>query len=170
MDIIRDYFVELRKELLEAQKIRAQVIGFKITLVSAAFGFLLANANKLDAAMFVLPAVSAVFFDFLINSYTFSIKRIGTYIREQVERAFAESRGIPKDFIWWQDYLTQPRTKQNLAHYGNLGLTVLSAIIAVIALFFPFRMGISQTMIAIILISLVFDVLSFLEPGKLGKQ
>jgi hypothetical protein len=31
-----DLLVELRKELIESQKIRAQIIGFKITFISAA--------------------------------------------------------------------------------------------------------------------------------------
>ena len=170
MDIIMDYFVQLRKELLEAQKIRAQVIGFKITLVSGAFGLVFANADKVDATMFVLPALSAICFDFLINSYSFSVKRIGTYIREYIEPALAKHRGMPKDFIFWQVFLTQPKTKQNLAHYGNLGLTILSALIAINAIFTPYRKVVSSVLLVIILVSLIFDVLSFLEPAKLGKQ
>jgi len=40
-------FIELRKELVESQKIRAQIIGFKITFVSAAIALIGANLDKI---------------------------------------------------------------------------------------------------------------------------
>ena len=163
-EIIWNYLVELRKELLESQKIRAQIIGFKITFISAVFGFLFSNLDKkIDTAMFVIPALSAIFFDFLINSYTFSIKRIGGYIREHLEPFLT---GLPPNFIYWQNYLTQPKTKQHLSSYGNLGLTILSMIVAIIALFNPYRMWISLTLLITLIIFLVFDVISFYKPDK----
>lgn len=84
---IWNLFVELRKELLEAQKIRAQVLGFKFTFVTASLSLLAANIEKIDKALFVMPAFSAIFFDFIIYSYSFSIKRIGCYTRDYIEPA-----------------------------------------------------------------------------------
>jgi uncharacterized membrane protein len=170
-DTIWSYFVELRKELLQAQKIRAQVIGFKVTFVATAFGFLFANLDKhLDKALFVVPALAGVFFDFVINSYSFSIKRIGSYVRFHIEPALKQSNDVPNHFVMWQQFLTQPKTRQNLAHYGNLGMTLLSVGIAVVGLFSPFQTGISSILLAILLVFVVADIFSYLEPRKLGKQ
>ena len=55
-------FVELRKELVESQKIRAQVIGFKITFVSAAVGLIGTNIDRIPNILLVIPAFAAIFF------------------------------------------------------------------------------------------------------------
>jgi hypothetical protein len=168
-DIIWNLFIELRKELLEAQKIRAQVIGFKITFISAAIGLLVANLKTLDSALLVLPVFASVFFDFIIYSYSFSIKRIGSYTREHIEPFLKRHGHAPKKFIMWQEFLTQPKTKQNLSLYGNFGLTILAAVIGIIALFFPFRPLISASLIIVVIIFLIMDVLAYRSPIKLGK-
>ncbi len=36
-------FTELRKELVESQKIRAQILGFKITFVATAVGLIMSR-------------------------------------------------------------------------------------------------------------------------------
>src|SRR5579859_6081320 len=82
---IWDLFVELRKEIIESQKIRAQIIGFKITFISTAIGLVLASSNRGSQMTLIVPAFAAIFFDFLIQSYSFSIKRIGRYCRENLE-------------------------------------------------------------------------------------
>ena len=45
-DIAWGLFSELRKELVETQKTRIQIIGFKITFVSAALDVTAANLHK----------------------------------------------------------------------------------------------------------------------------
>lgn len=94
-DILWGYLTELRKELVESQKIRTQVIGFKITFVTALIGFFISKllsdiekSGELDGYNFyllIIPALASIFFDFLIYSYSFSIKRIGLYIRFELE-------------------------------------------------------------------------------------
>lgn len=168
-DIIWNLFVELRKELLEAQKIRSQVIGFKITFVSASIGLLVANLDSVDKALFILPSFAAVFFDFIIYSYSFSIKRIGSYTREHIEPFLKQKGAVPYDFVMWQEFLTQPRTRQNLSLYGNMGITVLTIAIGVIALFFPFRAWISSGLFAALAIFIVMDVIAYRSPSRLGK-
>lgn len=74
-------FVELRKEIVESQKIRAQIIGFKITFISSGIGLIIAGRNTVPQTLLIVPALAAIFFDFLIQSYSFSIKRIGRYCR-----------------------------------------------------------------------------------------
>ncbi len=84
-ELALDLMVELRKEIIEAQRIRAQVVGFKITFVSASIGLILANSDKVPNKLLIIPALAAIFFDLLLNSYSFSIKRIGSYLREYFE-------------------------------------------------------------------------------------
>lgn len=162
-------FIELRKELLEAQKIRSQVLGFKFTFVPVAMGLLAANLKEIDKALFVLPAFAAIFFDFIIYSYSFSIKRIGCYTRDYIEPALKSQKDVPEDFVMWQQFLTQPKTKQNLALYGNFGVTLLTVIIGLIALFFPFRILVSLGLITALAIFAVLDLLAYQSPKKLGK-
>ena len=162
-------FVELRKELLEAQKLRSQLLGFKFTFVTAAMGLLAVNLKEIDKALFILPAFAAIFFDFIIYSYSFSIKRIGCYTRDYIEPALTFQKDVPKDFVMWQQFLAQPKTKQNLALYGNFGVTLLTVIIGLIALFFPFRIFVSLGLIIALAIFVVLDLLAYLSPNKLGK-
>ena len=162
-------FVELRKELLEAQKIRSQVLGFKFTFIPAAMGLLAVNLKEIDKALFILPAFTAIFFDFIIYSYSFSIKRIGCYTRDYIEPVLRSQKDVPEDFVMWQQFLTQPKTKQSLALYGNFGVTLLTVIIGLIALFFPFRILVSLGLIMALAIFVVLDFLAYRAPKKLGK-
>lgn len=129
-------FVELRKEILESQKLRAQIIGLKITLVSGALGYLLSHQDTVRPIVLTIPAFAAVFFDLLINSYSFSIKRLGVYCYEHLEeRVFKSSVSLPADFLLWQDFLRSPQTQQRFSVTGNIGLTALAAVPAVYGLF-----------------------------------
>ncbi len=168
-DRIWDLFVELRKELMETQRIRAQVIGFKVAFVTTAVGVIATKIHNLDAILFVLPAFAAMLFDLLIYSYSFSIKRIGLYVRDHVEPALARHGHMPADFVQWQDYLTQPKTRQELAHYGNFGLTVLVVLIGGVALFFPFRPWVSLPLLTALIVLAAFDLAAYRSPRRLGK-
>lgn len=153
-------FVELRKELIEAQKIRAQIMGFKFTFISASMALLIANIEDLDPAIFVIPAFAAIFFDFIIHSYSFSVKRIGCYVREHIEPALEKPNDVPEDFVWWQQFLTQPKTKQHLVSYGNIGATVSVSIIGFIALFLPFRPLISSGLCLALCLFIIMDIVA----------
>lgn len=139
-EILWGYLTELRKELVESQKIRTQVIGFKITFVTALIGFfltkLLGDMEKgveVDEYNYFLLVIPAVFFDFLIYSFGFSIKRIGLYIRYELEPRFKEIL-TNKKTVLWQEFLVQEETKQPLAKIGNIGLTSIAIIIAIISI------------------------------------
>jgi len=172
-DRIWDLFVELRKELLESQRIRAQVIGFKITFVSTALGVVVggihSQSQNVVPALLVIPAIAAVFFDFLIYSYSFSIKRIGAYIREHIEPAMKQLGQVPEGYVQWQEYLTQPKTRQTLSLYGNFGLTSLAVVIGMMSLFFPYDPWVSTPLLAVLGALAVVDVAAYRAPRRLGK-
>ncbi len=170
MDFFWKLFVELRKELVESQKIRSQIIGFKVTFVSAAIGFLATHLENVDRALFVIPSIAAICFDFIIYSYSFSIKRIGYYCRHYIEPAIKKSGEIPSDYILWQEFLTSPKTKQHLSLYGNFGLTLLTIIIAVVSLFSPFRIYLSSFLLLVLAIFTVIDILAYRAPFTSFKR
>jgi hypothetical protein len=169
-EIVWNYLVELRKELMEAQKIRAQIIGFKITFISASFGILFVNNVIIDRAIFVIPALAAIFFDSLIYSYSFSIKRIGSYIREYAEPTLRKYYKITDDIVLWQQFLTQPKTKQYFSLYGDLGLTSISFLVALVALFNPFRIAISLLLTSVLVILFIIDIRTSFSHKKLDKR
>ncbi|HEX5758142.1 MAG TPA: hypothetical protein VF121_03015 [Thermoanaerobaculia bacterium] len=159
-------FAELRKELVESQRIRTQVIGFKITFVSAAVGVIATNLDKIPLPLLMLPAFAAVFFDFLINSYSFSIKRIGHYCREHLEPAVRKELGVPDDLVLWEEYLLAPYARQRFAFLGNLGFTALVSAIGVMAAVNPFRLAVSVPLVLILIVLLGFDLYAYLAPDR----
>lgn len=165
-NVVWNTFFELRKELIESQKLRAQIIGFKITFVSAAIGLIGTNIDKIPSTMLVIPAFAAIFFDFLINSYSFSIKRIGFYCRKYIEPAIKDTCEIPKRFHLWEEFLSSLETGQILSLTGNLGLTFLAIAVAFIALFLPFRPLLSSILIVTLTVFLLFDLWAFREPSR----
>ena len=131
-----DLVIELRKELVECQRIRTQVIGVKITLVSGAIGLVAANLDKVPAYVAVFAAVAGLFFDLLIQSYSFSIKRIGSYIRHTLEPILRSHNAWPADRYLWEEFVAQPKARQVLTSWGHAGLTVLAIFAAIGSLYF----------------------------------
>lgn len=165
-DKVWDLFVELRKELVEAQKIRSQILGFKFTFISGLTALLF--ANKIDNQLLVLPAFSAIFFDFIIYSYSFSIKRIGCYTREHIEPALTASESLPENFPMWQEYLLQDKTKQKLSMYGNFGVTILTIVMGLIALVYYFDSLISPVLMIALLLFTMMDYMAYRMPERLN--
>jgi hypothetical protein len=152
---------ELRKELLESQKLRTQIIGIKVTFVSTTFALIAANLDKVPNSLLVIPAFAAMFFDFLINSYSFSIKRIGWYCLYYLEPLLRAGHDIPDEIFLWEEFLTKPKTKQFLSMIGNLGLTILAFGAGATAVVKPFHPGISGVLVTILIVLLVLDAWSF---------
>jgi hypothetical protein len=159
-------FTELRKELVESQKLRAQVIGFKITFVSAAIGLIGTNIDKIPNILLVIPAFAAIFFDFLINSYSFSIKRIGFYFWKNIEPLLKNACELPKEFFLWEEFLKSLKTDQNLSLMGHLGITLLAIAAAVIVLFLPFRLILSSVLLVTLAVLLGLDIWAFRLPKR----
>jgi hypothetical protein len=165
-----DLYVELRKELVESQKIRAQILGVKIAFTSAALGFLLKESATLDRRVFVIPALAAVCFDFVICSYSFSIKRIGAYLRDHLEPALVTHQVMPGDVRLWQDFLRDRKTSQQIANYGNLGLTAIAVIMAAVAVSTPPRPRWYLAWIGLIIAAIIADIAVVREARRLGKN
>lgn len=179
-DILWDYLTELRKELLESQKIRTQVIGFKITFVTALIGFFASKLlsdiehggefNNLNYYLLVIPAIASLFFDFLIYSYSFSIKRIGSYIKFELEPILKE-KCLESRIVLWQEYLDHSFNNQKLAKIGNLGLTIISVIIAIIPIVL-LNTQMLLTILAIIIFSFLIGIDAWVmnSPNRLIKK
>ncbi len=158
-------FVESRRDILEFQKLRAQIVGFKITFVSAGIGLIAANSDKIPSILLVVPAFAAIFFDFLLAGYSFSIKRSGYYCRKYIEPVIRELFEWPNDFLLWEEFMSKPEAKQKLPLFSILGITILAIAPAIIALLFPYRLVLSTSLIALLLLFFVFDIYMFLVPN-----
>ncbi len=150
-------FVELRKEIVDGQKIRAQAIGFKITFVSAVTGIIVTNRKDLADALLVIPAFAAIFFDFLITSYSFSIKRIGYYTREYLEPQLRQFFEVPKDMLLWEEFMSSGKARQRMSIAGNYGLTLLVVAAACLGLFRPYYPVLSPVLLVLLLGLTVVD-------------
>jgi len=165
VDIAWNLFLELRRELIESQKLRAQIIGFKITFVSAAIGLIGTNVEKFSSLLLVIPAFAAIFFDFLIVSYSFSIKRIGFYIRTEIEPFLKKSCEL-HDLPFWEEFLHRYETEQSLSLLGHLGLTIIAIGISVIVLLMPFRPVLSSVLVVVLAVLCSLDVWAFRTPNR----
>lgn len=169
-DKLWELLLELRKELLLAQKTRAQVIGFKITFVTAAVGLIGTKLEgDLDPIVLVVPAFAAIFFDLLVASYSFSIKRIGTYIRCHLDPALLKYGQLPPDLLPSEQFLCADVTKQKYALYGNFGLTVIIVVVGVTSTFFPFRFWLPTPVLCLLALFTIVDVLASRSPLRLTQ-
>lgn len=163
-----DLFVELRKELVESQKMRAQMIGFKITFVTSAVAVAAANIEKVPPILLVIPAFAAVFFDFLISSYSFSIKRTGYYVRTHIEPILFESSRWPQETPLWEQFMAHHSNRQNLSFWGNLGTTLLASVIGFASFYIPSNYTLSfywkSIIIGLLCSFLAFDIWCFYQP------
>lgn len=98
-----------------------------------------------------------------------TIKRIGSHLRMHVEPAVKRHRQIPEDLTLWQDYLTDPSTRQRLSLFGNIGFTVLVGAVAVVAVGVPFRPIISTSVLVAIAVLAAADLASYGSVRRLGK-
>ena len=111
-DLAWKMICDLRQEVRDAQKIRAQVIGIKIAFVSASFGFIFSVDNP-KYELLLLPAFAAVFFDFLIVSYGYSIKRIGYFCRYYLEPKLRKGSKWPDEDPFWEELMRVKKMKQH---------------------------------------------------------
>jgi hypothetical protein len=172
-DIAWDLFVEVRKEILEYQKIRAQIIGFKITFVSAGIGVIVANSDKVPITLLVVPAFAAMFFDLLLTSYSFSIKRAGYYCRKYVEPVMRKVYDWPPESLLWEEFMmTKPEAKQTFAMKGNLGLTILAVgpAVYVLLLTFPLIPWHNWLSILLLIILLAYDIKAYRHPKQFPES
>lgn len=189
-------FVELRKEVVESQKIRAQIIGFKITFVSVILAGYLSDKLKAPSAILLIPSFAAILFDLLINSYSFSIKRIGTYLRTHIEPRLKQLFEWPSDKPMWEEYLAgsdaadttargtalrdmfslHSSRRQGFSFWGNIGFTFLTVIAGVLGVCFSwndFSNAAARFLLIASALCLLFlfalDVKSFITHWRMGE-
>jgi hypothetical protein len=161
--------IDLRKEMVEAQKIRAQMIGFKITFISTATGLVIADIQKIPHTIWSVLALASIFFDLLINNYSFGIDRIAFYCRHYLEPAIKTSYQELTMIPLWEEFVATTQYKQKLSFIGNLGITCLMVLVAIIGLFTPFNWIISIPLLILILLLFVHDFNAFMRPKNLDK-
>ena len=165
-DLAWSLYVELRKEILSTQQLRARAIEFKITFVSTAIGLIVANLDSLDPRLLVLPAFAAIFFDLLIISYSFAIKRKGAYARTCLEPLLKENVGWPATTLFWEEFMSKGAQRQLLSLIANIGITVLSALPGAYFLLQPPR-TVANLLLVFALIALLLYAIN--THGKLTK-
>lgn len=148
---------DLRTEVREAQKIRTQMIGIKITFVTASFGFIFGSRFPIYELLFV-PAFASIFFDYLIVSYGISIKRIGYYCRTYLEPKLRVQVDWPKDHPFWEEAMSAPSMKQHFASAGNVGISFLTVAAASLIVLYRSPTWPAGVTILILLALLSFDV------------
>jgi hypothetical protein len=125
-------YIELRKEIVATQHLRSAVVGLKITFVSAAIGFIL--ANKMPVELLAVPALAAIAFDCLIIAATRGIKRKGKYCRDCLEPKICDGCSWRNTYPFWEGYLVTNRSGASLPLIGNAGMTLLAIAPAIVCL------------------------------------
>lgn len=161
--------VELRKEVMELQKVRTQIVGFKITFVSAAIAAIAANLDKIPIQLMAIPAFAAIFFDLVIANTSNSIKRLGTYCFLCVEPALKDfPSNWPYKSPLWEEFLKNyvEKKKQWLAKSGEIGITGLAVAAATFALIFQFIWYYSLPLLFLLIVFFAFDIFQMWKSGK----
>ncbi|HEV7590453.1 MAG TPA: hypothetical protein VGO40_20245 [Longimicrobium sp.] len=151
-------FTELRKELVETQALRTRVIGLKVAFVSATAA-VVTGLDRADSMLLTVPAFAAIFFDVLINSYSFSVKRIGWYTWFYIEPLLRKEYALGNGMPLWEEFMRWKSARQYMATVGNLGLTLLVCASAAVALY-PFRPVVPAALGAALLLFFSYDAWS----------
>jgi hypothetical protein len=169
-DRIWDQLRELREEVRELQKTRAQIIGFKITAVAGGLAILSSLHGEISSALLLLPAFAAIFFDFLITSQSVGIKRIGFYIATELEPFLKRSGAWPEGVLCWEEYMSRRSVKQSYSLVGNLGFTLLVAAGASTVFAASSPAYESVPIILVLVALLLYDTLAFLRPRRIVEN
>ncbi len=163
---------ELRKETIEGQRMRTQVIGFKITAVSTGIAVIVANIHQVQKELLAIPAFASIFFDLLIINYSISVRRIGLYCQEYLEPIFRREASMTDDasqFCWWEEFIDLHHVRPKFAIIANLGFTALALISAFYVLLIPLRLP--YALLAALLAALfLYDILAFQIPKKISEK
>ncbi|MDO8586349.1 MAG: NUDIX domain-containing protein [Armatimonadota bacterium] len=146
------------------QTIRSQVTGFKITFVGTSIALIAANLDKVPPTLLVVPGFAAIFFDFLMHSYSYSIKRTGFYCRTQLEPILRAEYAFPVEHRLWEEFMATPESGKNVPFWGALGLTILAVSPGIVALFQPFTWWLSLPLLTLFLVLLICDIRTLYWP------
>jgi len=161
-----ELYANLRAEVISLQSIRGQVTGVKISLIVTGGVLIAANVHDLPRLALTVPAFAALLFDLLIHTYSYSICRTGFYCREHLEPILREGYRFPSEHPLWEEFMVSREAGRNVSVLGNLGLTVLTGVIAVIVLVRPFQLGTSAPSLAALLVLVGWDVWALDKPRR----
>lgn len=164
-DLAKNILIELRKETLESQKIRNQLVASKITIITAIVGIVLGALDKLPYQLIVIPAFASMFFDFLIVGINISIKRVGYYIRKHIEPNLKKHANWPDKDPLWEEFMDRRGSNHVLSIIGNFGLTFITVLVAIIILISKCNIY-SISLIFSIVILFIIDIWAFSLPGR----
>lgn len=159
---------ELRKETLQSQKLRAYLTGGKIAFVSALWSALVPKLID-QAYLLAVPALAAIFLDFIVNGYSFSIKRIGTYCRHYLEPLLRRDEQWPDGTPQWEKFMARSDVKQRLATVGQLGFTGIAVVAASVSICWYWDQYAAWA-IAFLAVLFALDVYSYMMPRLLEKR
>ena len=164
-----DLYSELRKELVSLQTIRSHVIGFKITFVGAGVALIAANLSSLPQQLFLVPGFAAIFFDLLVHSYSYSIKRTGFYCRWHLEPILRQGYSFPGKHPMWEEFMALPDAGKNVSVLGNLGITALAIVPAVVVLLRSSGWTTSLPLLLVLAALFLYDVYALLTPVRFNS-
>ena len=160
----------MRQEVLQTQKIRSQVIGVKITFVTASVSLILAHQDKVQIELLAVPAFASVFFDLLINSYSVSIARIGAYCRSYLEPILRKNVTWPDGIPLWEEFMATKKTRSLLGIIGNLGLSALVVILGIFSLVHA-NADVYHLLFGIALTAFfLYDMVVHFRPGRIQRK
>jgi hypothetical protein len=107
-----------------------------------------------------------MFFDFVINSYSVSIKRVGAYCRVYLEPELRRLARWGSERLMWEEFMSHTAQRQNLAMIGNLGITVLASVPGAIVLLLGDPNWTSVLLFISMLIAFGFVAFSHLRQKK----
>lgn len=167
----------LREEILSNQKIRAQILGFKLTAVTLGMGYILNNADKVHPIALVVVAYASVLFDFLLIGKNIAIKRAGYYIKTHLEDIIRKNSDWPNKTPLWEEFMERQKSRQVFSMISDFGLTLLASLLAFASPFMPTQQSspispqMTYGLLAGLAIILIIDFRAFFEPFKYyGKQ
>ena len=131
-------------------------MGFKITLITAGIGIIFAKLDVAHAWLIVIPAVASFFFDVMVHSYSFAIKRTGAYCRVYLEPIFRAEYKLGSDFKYWEQFMNSEDARRKAGIGGNVGLKVLTMIAAGIACWWTL-----DSLIALLTIFVLFGMVGY---------
>ena len=105
-----NFLTQLREEIFSTQQRRIKLTIIKITMVSTLLGFgniKIKDITEFYHVLYLVPLV-AVFFDMLIMGESYSIKRIGAFLRlasHEMERKYEEFVSVFKKYSKSEQYV-----------------------------------------------------------------
>ncbi len=134
VDLPWQLYVELRKEMLEAQKLREQMLALKVTAVGAGIAVILANTDRARLETIAIPALAAVMFDIRIGSLSVGIRNLGAYLEQFVEPQLKSNPTWDANMPMWEEHVRNVEHNQLFVLFGSSGFTLFVGTLAIATL------------------------------------